>query len=102
MPPKRAPGRGPDGRFLSDLSHSEEGFLSDIARFSRLAYKLWRFVPLILVFMLLWYILGISNKLLELKSDVCSCLPPTAPNGSEKLKPNASNGTENPKKDDFK
>ena len=101
MPPKRAPGRGPDGRFISDSCKSEEGFLSDFARFSRLAYKLWRFVPLILVFLFLWYILGITNKLSELKSDLCGCSPPTALNGSEKLKPNASNGSENPKKDDF-
>ncbi len=48
------------------------------------------------------YILGISNKLSELKSDFCGCSPPTAPNGSENPKPNASNGSENPKKNDFK
>ncbi len=80
--------RSADGRFISENSNIEENFSSDIRGFLRLSYRLWRYLPLLILLLLLWKYFKISLKiqdtLMELTCGTgcsCNCDAPQSKNG---------------------
>ena len=72
--------RAPNGRFLPKNAEacaseevSKEGFLTDFKSFLKLSYKIWRFIPLLILLLIIWKLFGISKTMSDLKQDFCGC-----------------------------
>jgi len=68
------PARSSNGRFISKNNENpDEGFIQEIRGFLRIAYRFWRYVPLFILFFILWRFLGIGSRLSDLRVEICGC-----------------------------
>ena len=70
--------RGADGKFISTPKEERNGFLTEIRGFTETAYKIWRFLPLAILLLILWKYFQFSEKIIQILVEIlcgngCSC-----------------------------